>query len=119
MFRKKIKSCALAKSFQKNTSEDYVEFSEKNSEHLFIDISLSKTFNLGGKKYWLIVIDNCINLSSSLFCKKISDLSNEFSPLLSVIKPNIIFISPKLVWIMLTKIKNWKKVAQGRSEYFL
>jgi len=63
------KSCALAKSHQKNMNKETKTCSTVPGKWLFIDISSVKNKSYGRLQFWLLVVDNATDLSFSLFLK--------------------------------------------------
>ena len=63
------KSCALAKSCQKNMNKETKTRSMIPGERLFVDISSVKNKSYGRSQFWLLAVDNVTNLSFILFLK--------------------------------------------------
>ena len=70
---KPCESCALAKAKQKNVPKSTKTESQVPGERLFIDISSIKHTSYGGKKYWLLIVDDCTDTCWSYFLKHKSD----------------------------------------------
>ena len=59
---------------------------EYPGERIFIDISSPKTASLGEKHHWLLVVDDCTDMSWSYFLKKKSETSNKINSLIKDLK---------------------------------
>ena len=60
--------CALAKARQKNVGGGSAEKRSKiPGERLFFDISSVKDESIGGSKFWLLVVDDCSDMTWSYF----------------------------------------------------
>ena len=55
-------------------------------ERIFIDISSPKTATLGGKHRWLLVVDDCTDMTWSYFLKKKSETSDKIILLIKDLK---------------------------------
>ena len=63
-------SCALAKARQRNLNR--VAIKEQNGtpgERLCFDISSVKTKSIGGRKYWLLIVDEATDMCWSYFMR--------------------------------------------------
>ncbi len=58
----------------------------KKGERLFLGISLPQTTSIGGKKNWLLVLDDCTDLAWSYFLKNKSNLKDEILALIKELK---------------------------------
>jgi len=77
------KSCALAKSCQKNTNKEKKARSKSPGEQLFINISHPQAKSFSGLQYWLLAIDDATDFSFSLFLKTKDQMA---SAMISLIK---------------------------------
>eukprot|EP00984_Skeletonema_dohrnii_P022875 scaffold11976_cov67-Skeletonema_dohrnii-CCMP3373.AAC.1 len=67
---KPCEGCFVGKAKKTNVSKEPNERSNIPGERLFIDISSPKQTSLGGKKHWLLALDDCTDSSWSWFMKK-------------------------------------------------
>ena len=65
--------CAKVKSQQKNVKKESEVCSNIPGERLMIDISRIKKKSCGGKKFWLLVLDDCTDMVWSFFLKRKDD----------------------------------------------
>ena len=65
--------CAEGKSRQKNVNKTSEVSSKIPGERLMIDISRVKKKSYGGKKFWLLVLDDCTDKAWSFFLKQKDD----------------------------------------------
>ncbi len=65
--------CAEEKSQQKDINKTSEVSSDVPGEHLMIDISSIKKKSYGGKKFWLLVLDNCTDRAQSFFLRHKDD----------------------------------------------
>ena len=61
-----------------------VAWSKIKGESLYIDISLPYTASLGGKKHWLLVIDDSTDHALSCFSKEKSELETVMVVLIKI-----------------------------------
>ena len=73
---KPCEDCAVGKSKQKMVSKAPKPKSKIKGEKLLIDISSPKTKSIGGKKHWLLIMDDCTEMTWSKFLKEKSDLTD-------------------------------------------
>ena len=79
------KGCEVAKAKQSRMNKGVT--SKKNpGKRIFIDISSPMTVNLGGKHRWLLVVDDCTNMTWSYFLKKKSETSDKSLSLIKNLK---------------------------------
>lgn len=79
-------SCAIGKGKQKAVPKETGTRAEKPGERLFIDISSVNHASSGGKKYWVMVVDDHSRFKWSRFIRQKSDLSSEITPLVQELK---------------------------------
>ena len=60
--------------------------SEIPDKRIFIDISSPKTGILGGKHHWLLVVDDCTDMSWNYFLKKKSETADKIISLIKDLK---------------------------------
>ena len=78
--------CSICKAKQTKLSKVPIKRSKKKGERLFLDISSPQTTSIGGKKHWLLVLDDCTDLAWSYFLKNKSDLKDEILALIKQLK---------------------------------
>lgn len=78
--------CDLAKAKRKKIAKDNEEKTNIPGERLYIDISLIKSKSAGGKKHWLLVVDEATDMKFSIFMKKKSHLPGEMMKLLEELR---------------------------------
>jgi hypothetical protein len=66
----RCEDCALGKAKQKNVNKCNVDRSTTPGERLCIDISSIKSTSFGGKKFWLLVVDEATGYKWSFFLKR-------------------------------------------------
>ena len=71
----KCENCAISKARRKNLNKETVNRSVEKGNRLFIDISSIKSTSYGGKKFWLLVLDDFSDCSFSFFLKAKSEVS--------------------------------------------
>ena len=63
-------SCLLGKAKQKNTNKESTrDKSKKPGERMYLDISSIKSESYGGRKFWLLIVDEATNNCWSYFLK--------------------------------------------------
>ena len=83
---KPCEDCALGKAKQCAVSKMAVPHSHILGERLFFDISSPSTPTFGGKRHWLLVINNCSNYCWSFFLWEKSDLARKMLGLINTLK---------------------------------
>ena len=63
-------SCAVGKAKQTKMNKEPIERSKVAGERLYLDVSSPRTQSVGGKHHWLLLVDDCSDLSWSYFLKK-------------------------------------------------
>jgi len=81
----RCESCGLSKARQSPIPNKVITRSKIPGERLFIDISSIKSRNLGGSKFWLLIIDD----ATDFFLKKKGDLSKTVRELINDLKAKI------------------------------
>ena len=67
-------SCLLGKARQKNTNKESTrEKTKKPGEMMYLDISSIKDESYGGKKFWLLIVDEATDNCWSYFLKNKSE----------------------------------------------
>jgi transposase InsO family protein len=61
--------CKVANARQKDVAKETHNQSDKPGERLFIDISSIKTESYGGRKFWLLIVDDCTDVAWSAFLR--------------------------------------------------
>ena len=56
--------CAIGKAKQKNINKNWTSGSKVPGERLYVDISSIKGESYGGAKFWALVVDDCIALTT-------------------------------------------------------
>ena len=84
----KCESCATAKARQKNLKKVTENICETPGERLHIDQSTVKHNSLGGRKNWLLVVDEATNFKWSYFLRKKSDQVEVLTGLIKKLKNN-------------------------------
>ena len=69
--------CAMSKARQKNLVKVSENKSNRKGERLMIDISSARNKSLGGRKYWLLVIDDFTDYCWSYFLKAKDELADQ------------------------------------------
>jgi transposase InsO family protein len=70
---KPCEDCALSKAKAKKISKVPVKRASKPGGRLCIDISSPSTKSIGGKRHWLLVVDDCTDYAWSFFLKQKSE----------------------------------------------
>ena len=70
-------SCSLEKSRRFNLRKLKAKPVNKPGNRLYIDTSWVRKSTRGGNNFWVLIVDEFIKMSLSLFMKKKSDLSRE------------------------------------------
>ena len=83
---KPCKDCTLGKAKQHAVSKKAAPCSKILGEKLFFDISTPSTPSVGGKRHWLLVIDNSSDYIWSFFLKENSNLANAMVDLIKNLK---------------------------------
>ena len=83
---KPSEDCALGKAKQCAVSEKAVPCLQVLGKRLFFDISFPSTPTYGGKRHWLLVIDDCQDYCWSFFLKEKSDLAQTMLGLIKTYK---------------------------------
>ena len=83
---KPCEDCALGKAKQRVVSKKAVPCSQILGERLFFDISSPTTPTFGGKRHWLLVIDDYSNYCWSFFSSEKSDLTQKMLVLIKDLK---------------------------------
>ena len=81
---KKGEECTLGKAKQQSVRKMAVVLSKFLGEKLFFDISSPLTPIYGGKKHWLLVVDDSSNYNWSFFQKEKSDLADVMLGLIKI-----------------------------------
>ena len=82
----KCENCAISKARCKNISREIAERSSGKGDRLFIDISSIKSESLGGRKFWLLAVDDYSDFCFSYFLKTKDELSNTMIDLIKELK---------------------------------
>ena len=69
--------CILAKAKRKKIPKENKDKSTIPAERIYVDLSTIKSTSAGGKKNWLLIVDEATDMKWSMFLKKKSDLANE------------------------------------------
>ena len=83
---KKCENCAISKARRMNLNKDKVERSKEIGFRLFIDISSIKTVSFGGKRFWLLILDDFSDCCFSFFLKSKDELSETLWTFIKTIK---------------------------------
>ena len=67
-------------------NKEHQDRSDVPGERLFMDISSTRHLSMGGKRYWLLVIDDCTDYSWSFFLKHKSNLPDKMIELIKDLK---------------------------------
>ena len=78
--------CGVAKAKQAKMNKGVSSKSKIPGKRIFIDISSPKTASLGGKHHWLLVVDDCTDMTWSFFLKKKSETSDKIISLIKDLK---------------------------------
>ena len=78
--------CGIAKAKQTKIKKGVSSKSKIPGERIFIDISSPKTGSLGGKHHWLLVVDDCTDMTWSFFLKKKTKTSEKIISLIKDLK---------------------------------
>ena len=62
--------CKESNAQQKGVAKSSDIQSTKPGERIFLDITSIRAFSFGGKKFWLVLVDDAINLNWSFFLKQ-------------------------------------------------
>ena len=73
---KPCKACALDTARKIKVSKMSVSYLMVKGEGLFIDINSPSTASLGGKKYWLLIVENNTDYALSYFLPEKSELKD-------------------------------------------
>jgi hypothetical protein len=65
--------CKESNAQQKGVAKSSDEQCKRPGERLFFDITSIKAYSFGGKKFWLVIVDDATNLTWSFFLKQKSD----------------------------------------------
>ena len=68
--------CSSGKAKESRVNKKAVEHFKILGETLFFDITSPSTSTFGGKKHWLLVIEDCTDYEWSYFLKENSKLKN-------------------------------------------
>ena len=82
----KCENCAISKARRKNLNKEPVDRSVEKGNRLFIDISSIKSTSFGGKKFWLLALDDFSDYSFSFFLKSKDELSATVRALIKELK---------------------------------
>jgi hypothetical protein len=82
----KCENCAISKAKRKNISREIVQQADGTGDQLFIDISSIKSTSLGGKKFWLLALDDHSDFCFSFFLKSKDELSETMMTLIKDLK---------------------------------
>jgi hypothetical protein len=69
--------CLLAKIQQCNVGKTTNKTSKVAGERLMVDICLLKTPSFGGSKFWIMVLDDCMDMCWSIFVSAKSHLAKQ------------------------------------------
>ena len=107
--------CTLEKAKKSEVSKKAVAHSKMLGERLFFDISFPSPPTFGGKKHWLLVIEDSSNYTWSIFLKEKSDLAFVMLGFINILKINIIYRYNTCAVTMLVKILPSKNPANGKG----
>jgi hypothetical protein len=79
-------ACAIAKARQKNVNKEWKGGRQTPGERLYMDISSVRDLDLGGSRFWLLVVDECVNHYWSIFLKAKSELKSKMMTLVTDLK---------------------------------
>ena len=82
----KCENCAISKARRMNLNKERVERSKTRGFRLFIDVSSIKTVSFGGKKFWLLILDDCTDCCFSFFLKSKDEVSTKVREFIQEIK---------------------------------
>jgi hypothetical protein len=78
--------CAIAKPQQKNVNKNWLCSSNLPGERLYVDISSIKERNIGGAKFWALIVDEYTDYCWSFVLKSNLDLKIKIKTLLTDLK---------------------------------
>ena len=84
------KHCTLDKACKTAVNEAPDKYAAVKGEHLFINISSLAVKSLGGRKLWILVIDDCKDYSWSFFLKEESKLREKIHCLIKELQAKYI-----------------------------
>ena len=79
-------SCAMAKARQANISKDNKQSTKRPGEKLYMDISKVQTESIGGRKFWLLLVDEFTKFKKSIFLKQKSETKDAVMKYLGFLK---------------------------------